>query len=322
MSFLGPFEHTTGKTWGGTQITPGALQAASVLGGFFGLDHILLRSPKTAFFKLLVNMISFGFWYWYDVVQSFGDMESIKQYGYTIPLVGPVGLGAGIVGDTPQGAAPKDMPGPWTFVAYILLSLVPFGTASFLAGDFYGGAVKFFMTFFIFTTILGLLWTAYSAFYGIFKTETLLTHGVDRFFPATLFMTPYGPAPNLIPPKLKEAEQLQSMESGLFSWLYTVFIGPLEKPLLQAAVGVGEPLVQTAETLKQTGGGFMADALPSETSKYLFLTAAAAVCIGSLVVTYLRFWNAKKNAPSKHSEKNDIPPEGNQNDVPPGPRVL
>lgn len=327
MSFLGSFEHTTGKTWRGTQISPFALQASSILGGFFGLDHILLRSPKTALMKLIVNIFTLGFWYWYDVVQSISDMDFIKQFGYTIPIVGPVGLGAGIVGD--EGRAPEGTPSPWLFVAYILLLFIPYGTSSFIAGDFYGGTAKFLLTFIIFTTFLGLLWAGYSFYYAFFQTESLLTKGTDRFFPATIFMDPYGPAKNLIPPKLTEAENLLQGEQGLFDWLCSFLVNKVEKPILETAVAAAEPVVEGAEVIKnlaepavkavnQVGGAV----LPDTTSKYLFLATTTLIFLGSVTLTYFRFWRAKKNDPSEHRKKNDIPPERFENDTPPGPRVL
>lgn len=330
MSFLGPFEHTTGKTWGGVQIGPTTLQVSSVLGGFFGLDHFLLRSPKTGLLKFIVNIFTLGFWYLYDLVQVFTDIESVEIYGYTIPIVGPVGLGAGIVGDTAGPKAAKEgTPSPWAFLAYVLLTTVPFGFSHLIAGDMNGATAKFVMTVFFLTTIFGILWAAYSFFYAVFNTQDLLTKGVDRFFPATFFMDPYGPSPNLIPPLVEKA---QIKELGLIDWIYNTFFCPLQKPALEAVVGITEPLVKTAEEVKdavaatQTGGALLQAIQKGEAtdgiSKYVFLGTAAVICLGSVFMTYARFWNAKKDPSFKHSEKNDLPPEGFQDDVPPGPRVF
>lgn len=352
MSFSGYFAHTTGKTWGGSQISPTSLQAASILGGFFGLDHLLLRSPITAMLKTIVNFLTLGFWYWYDVVQTMGDMEFVKQYGYTIPIIGPTGLGTGIVGDTKgKGAAPEGTPNPWIFVAYIFALLLPFGISNFLAGDFQGGSAKFFLTFIPLTTILGLIWTAYSLFYGVFKPQTLLTHGTDRFFPANLIMKPYGPAVRLTPPEMYVAEA-EAQEDSIFTKIYNMIFGVVEKPILEAVVGATQPIVDTAQEIKntaaatnetttgQTGGALNTVTTtaailasqqgggPDSTSKALFLGAAALICIGSITLTYFRYWGskgwggAKKEESSEYIDKNDIPPEGLQNDTPPGPRVL
>lgn len=384
MSFVGSFAYTTGKTWGGTQVSPTSLQAASILGGIIGLDHILLRSPMTAFIKTIVNILTLGFWYWYDVIQTMGDMEFIKQYGYTFPIIGPVGLGAGIIGETKgKGAAPENTPNPWLFVAYMFSLILPFGISSFIAGDFEGGSAKFFLTFFFMTTVLGLLGTLYSLFFGIFNTQTLLTHGTDRFFPLNLFMKPYGSAEKLTPPELyvaeafeqaKEAEKgllaklkrlfllLLEKFKGIFGGIYNKIFGIVEKPILEAVVSVTEPVVETAQEIKnvaetaeevknvvaegeavvkQTGGALNAltntaailaaqqqqGGAADSASKALFLGAAALIFVGSISLTYFRYWSwgeerAKKEEQPKYSNKNDIPPENDQNDFPPGSRVL
>ena len=349
MSFLGSFEHTTGKTWGGTQISPTILKVTSLLGGFVGLDHLLLRSPRTAFYKFLINIITLGLWYWYDLLQVFGEMDFIKTYGYTIPVVGPVGLGAGIVRDpTDPGAAPEGTPSPWMFLAYMLFVFVPFGVSSVVAGDYSGALAKLCLTFFIFTTIFALIWATYSGFYATFQTQELLIRGVDHIFPVSSFIGPVGPAPNLVPPQLqgaiKNAEEPPS--SGIIGWIKGLFQA-VEKPVLKTFVSVAEPTVEAAETIKnlskepvpQEGGGGSGihnvltntagllamqqggAGAPDSNVKYLFLTAAAIVFVGSIGVTYLRFWMAKKNDPTEHSDKNDFPPDV-QNDAPPGPRVL
>ena len=348
MSFLGSFEHTTGKTWGGVQISPPILQATALLGGFFGLDHLLLRSPQTAFAKFITNILTLGLWYWYDVIQVFQDMDFIKQYGYTFPIKGPVGLGVGIVGDTSgPTAAPKGTPSPFMFLAYMALLFAPFGMSNFLAGDFQGGTAKFFLTFFIFTTILGLLWSFYSLLFASFNTQKLLTQGVDRFFPATLILPPFGPSPALTIPGVTKAEEALE-EDSIFTKAYNMIFGFIEKPILETVVSVTEPIVDTAQNIKniatneaattppsQAGGGAFTTmtntalllaagqeggSKPDSVSQALFLGAAALVLVGSVSLTYARFWGAKKK--NLNEDRNDIPPEGFQNDVPPGPGVL
>lgn len=347
MSFLGSFEHTTGKTWGGRQITPGALQATSLLGGFFGLDHLLLRSPQTALLKFVFNILTLGLWYWYDVIQVFQEMDFIKEYGYTVPIKGPVGLGAGIVGETSgPGAAPKDTPSPWMFFLYSMLLCIPFGVSNFFAGDFKGGTAKFFLTFYFLTTVLGLLWSLYSILYATFNTKSLLTRGVDRFFPATVFMDPYGPSPRLVAPGMGKAEE-KLAEDSFFTKIYNMIFGFVEKPILEAVVSVTDPVVGTAQEIKNTaeesekqpevaqaGGALNAmtnaaivlsaqqGGASDTTSKALFIGAASFIFIGSILITYFRYWRVKNNEITKHSEKNDIPPEGFQNDVPPRPGVF
>lgn len=184
-------------------------------------------------------------------------------------------------------------------------------------------------------------------FYGIFNTKSLLTRGVDRPFPISSFMAPYGPSPNLVTPGVSKAEEELKEDSiltkayGFLIGIYNKIFGIVEKPILEAVVSVTEPVVETAEEIKntataseQTGGAMNAvtntamllatqqGGSSDMTSKALFLGAASLIFVGSFLLTYFRYWRAKKNQSSSSSEKNDIPPEGFQNDVPPRPGVL
>ena len=47
-----PVEHTKGEYWGGSQLTYTMYKVSAILFGFVALDHLLLRSPTTAFIKV------------------------------------------------------------------------------------------------------------------------------------------------------------------------------------------------------------------------------------------------------------------------------
>lgn len=337
-SFLGPFDHTTGATWGGSQLSPSVLKALAVLGGFVGLDHLALRSPKTALLKFLVNCISLGFWYWYDIVQVFADTDFIRKYGYSIPGIGPVGLGAGILHqDVPIGQAPPSSPSPFLFVAYSLLIAIPFGVSHFIAGDYYGGAAKFFLSYIIFTFLLGWIWAGYSTLNVIFNTKDLLEKGTDRMFPATLFMDSHGPAPNLMIPKTEKESSAEEGISSFFDWIFGClgFLKPLEKPVLETVVSTGTALTNVAQVAKdsaiqiektdtapavaevlQKGG-----ALLGGSSTPIFLGISALVLVGAVGVTLFRLKGAKQTQSIESKDKNDLPPE--VSDEPPsGSRTL
>lgn len=337
-SFLGPFDYTTGATWGGSQLSPTTLKVLAVLGGFIGLDHLVLRSPKTAILKFLVNCISLGFWYFYDIVQVFSDTDFIRTYGYSIPGIGPVGLGAGILHqDAPVGQAPPTSPSPFGFLAYALLIAIPFGISHFIAGDYYGGAAKFFLSYIFFTFLLGWAWAAYSTFTVIFNTKELLEKGTDRMFPATLFMDSHGPAPNLMIPKSEKPGGEEAAAGSFFDWVFGClgFFKPLEKPVLEGVVSAGTALTDVAKVAKDTAvqiektdtapavaevlqkGG----ALLSTSSTPVFLGVSALILVGAVGLTLSRIRGAKQEVSLQTKDKNDLPPE--VSDEPPsGSRTL
>jgi hypothetical protein len=293
------FDHTKGEFWGGSQLSLTHVKIASVLGGFFGMDHILLRSPSTALLKTIVNFLTFGFWYFYDIVQLFGDEEGVKKYGYSIPCAGRPGLGTGIFEGGGKDPAPKTSPSPFYFLAYSLLILVPFGLSHFIAGDFYGGTAKFFMTFNPFTFLLAFIWAAYSAYYLTAQTSELLKKGTDRFFPSTLLMDPIGRAENIMqytPPPAEQSVVEKVVTSALspitavippllgpFKGVLDTFVAPYTDPLI-GAVKAGTAAVETTTaTIKGVGDSVTTGIL--EPAKQVATAAAAASTAAAKVAT-------------------------------------
>jgi hypothetical protein len=283
------FDYTTGATWGGTQLSPTALKVASVVGGFFGADHLLLRSPGTAALKCLVNFFTFGFWYFYDLIQVFGDETELQAKGYSLPVLGPAGIGAGILHKEGIPTAPKTSPSPYMFAAYVLMILIPFGVSHFIAGDLYGGATKFFLTFNPFTFLLAFAWAAYSAYAIIVTPKTIIQKGTDRFFPATLFMDPYGRAENLFiyrppPPDGQNTGLVTGVATAFFGPFMKIlqpFIGPFLQPVLLPAVGAAQAAQATAKTALATAEAFKG-AVEGTLPPALAAASAATSLAGSL----------------------------------------
>ena len=193
----GYFTYTQGKTWGGSQIDPTVFKIITVCFGFFGIDHLVLRSPITAILKFLVNIFSLGFWYWYDILQVFSDFDNLKKYGYSLPIYGPVGLGAGILHDPGKPHAPPTSPTPFYFLAFFLTSLIPYGISHAIAGDYLGAFLKFTLSISFFTFLFGWLWAFYTFGNAVFNSKSLFSEGTDRLFPISFLFGQYGPAPNL-----------------------------------------------------------------------------------------------------------------------------
>jgi hypothetical protein len=62
--------------------------------GMVGLDHYAVGSTQTAFAKGLVNLITFGSWYIYDILQSL-DGPQIAEKGLRFPFYEGGSIGAG-----------------------------------------------------------------------------------------------------------------------------------------------------------------------------------------------------------------------------------
>ena len=160
------------------------------LTGFFGLDHLFLRSPLTAIAKIIINIMCLGIWYWYDLLQVTLDRDTVKEFGMSVPIYGPTGIGAKqfLASGEKAGA---DSIAPWRFMAYCLLTLLPFGLDFFAAGDFLGGGLRFMTTVLFFLWPLGFLWGTYNMYRAWITPGDLLERGTYRIIPFSFFTDKY-----------------------------------------------------------------------------------------------------------------------------------
>ena len=239
--------YTSGKFWGGTVMPFWVLMlfTAFPLTGFFGIDHLLFRSPSTAFQKAFTNIFTLGLWYFYDMVQVFGDKQFVKEYGLSKPVSGPAGLGLdyfrGILGRDTLAASKSSVLSIVFFLMYIFLVLSPFGISNFVAGDVEGGIGKFLLSF----GPWGLFWIPFlfvAGFFEIFRniteTEKIFTEGAIRPTPLSFILEPTGYSPNIMNPETIAkivAEREKEANKPWFS-----FYDTLVKPVL-SFFGIVDP---------------------------------------------------------------------------------
>ena len=184
---------TQGKYWGGAQI-PYWLYLVFValpFTGLFGVDHLLLRSPLTAILKFISIIPLFGFWYFYDIAQAFGEKESVKKYGIGVPYYGPVGIGAGIFVDKDVPLSPPDVNRPWKYIAYVLTSVlfIAFPINKLILGDYWGALAQLLM-YIPPVTIMAIVWGFWDIYRIFFDARGLFETGASRMFPASWVIAP------------------------------------------------------------------------------------------------------------------------------------
>jgi hypothetical protein len=223
-------EYTSGKFWGGTVLPYWVLMVFTILPtGFFGIDHLLFRSPTTAALKFIVNLLTLGLWYSYDVVQIFTDKPFIKEYGLSKPQAGPAGLALDYFSGITKA---KDTLAPSKssilsivfFILYMFLTFAPFGASNFIAGDTEGGIAKFLLSF----GPWGIIWIPFlfiAGFFEVFRNLTephkIFTEGALRPTPINFLLSSTGYSPNIMDPATIEKEKGKQSFS-----LYSTFIKP------------------------------------------------------------------------------------------------
>jgi hypothetical protein len=175
--------YTQKEFWGGTTLsyTMYKILALFPISGFLGLDHMYMRSAGTGFMKFIMNILTLGYWYFYDAIQTFKDEEDVMKFGVSMPLYGPSGIGAGSFATEDEPAT--DANGSATAFLLFCASAIflPFGVEYLFAGDIVGFVCKFVGTLFF----IGLI-------YGLINNIKLITHpervmceGLPRYPPFT-----------------------------------------------------------------------------------------------------------------------------------------
>ena len=149
----------------------------SVLGGFFALDHLYLRSPLTFIAKLITNFFTFGMWWLYDASQAIFNRDVLKVYGLGIPGLGPKGIAAGVLAsDVPDK---KHM----SFFVYALALFAGgiFGLDSFIVGDKKSGFIRLMCLISFIMAPVAILWWLYNTGLFLFKTKDVVNKYSEYF---------------------------------------------------------------------------------------------------------------------------------------------
>lgn len=229
------FEYTQKQFWGGPWYSYWMLMVATIVFGFFGIDHFLLRSPLTGVAKLVTNILGLGLWWIYDIIQIFGEKENVMKFGLSAPILGPLGIGAGMFVDNQPNETPSRS--PLRYFLYLFLLFVPFGFDSLLAGDMNGALAKFISCFVFLLWPIAIAWSINNIYKAYVTPKELFTEGVDRFFPFTWFMNKKGPS--VLGPKDVPAS-LDGCEPGGANGLLRTILGMLP-PIFTTAIGAFFP---------------------------------------------------------------------------------
>jgi hypothetical protein len=295
----------------------------SLLGGFLALDHLYLRSPVTFLAKIIVNIFCFGVWYWFDALQAIWNSDVIKLYGLSVPLLGPKGIGAGVL------AKKKPSKLHLNFLMYSMCLLFGglFGLDSFLVGDNRSGLIRIISLISVIGVPIAIGWWCYNLFWYFIDTEYVINMNGPYFGresgsfasrllgfipsflvpiieaagePVTATMSAIDSSAQLARATITELPNVANAFKGVFDASQkAIGISPLST---LATVPAIEAEANAQRSQVKTMGGSLADsdlnALP-----YTLLGTVAFISIAGFAVTYYR---SKKNV---KPEADDSPPE-------------
>ncbi len=192
------FDYTQKSYWGGAWYPYWTLIVATILFGFFGLDHFWLRSPLSGIIKALTNIFTLGLWYFYDIIQVVTEQDRVQRYGLSAPVFGPLGIGAGMFRDGVGVNADEPLgKSPLRYLLYVVMLFIPFtfGLEYVVAGDMGGAGFKFLTSLFWFILApVGIIYTLMNVIHAVVIPKSLFEGGTYHLFPASLFIGPRGVA--------------------------------------------------------------------------------------------------------------------------------
>ncbi len=231
-----------GDFWGGTMVDGFPYKLAVFFLGLLGLDKLALRSPLTAAFKFIINVLTWGSWWVYDMIQSYTDTDFVTKYGMSTPF-GPDGHGYNLIEGFSSMQESSFKPGLFGLLLYYIYVigciLFPYGFNSILAGDTTGGLIKLISCMAIITIPVYFL-------LGLFEYATSGTvekDGIPRTFPVHPFimLEKSYPAAFILPTEQKDTlvaaydtrlkERVANGEQPILQGLFTSIVNLAEKGL-------------------------------------------------------------------------------------------
>lgn len=233
---------TQGAYWKGSQIPYWLYMTFAIfpITGLLGIDHLLLRSPWTAFFKFITLIPLFGFWYFYDIAQATGERELIEKYGLAVPFYGPTGIGAGMFIGKDIPISSPEIARPWRYVAYVLASTLLLITPlnKVILGDYTGAFLQLIMYILFPLTFMAIAWGFYDAYRIFFDQKGLFEKGGARVLPASWILGDYFDRSALGPLPGPTKEEIQASSAPTW-WPFRLASAVGEIPIVAAKAATG-----------------------------------------------------------------------------------
>lgn len=233
---------TQGAYWKGSQIPYWLYMTFAIfpITGLLGVDHLLLRSPWTAFFKFITLIPLFGFWYFYDIAQATGERELIEKYGLAVPFYGPTGIGAGMFIGKDIPISSPEIARPWKYVAYVLASTLLLITPlnKVILGDYTGAFLQLIMYILFPLTFMAIAWGFYDAYRIFFDQKGLFEKGGARVLPASWILGDYFDRSALGPLPGPTKEEIQASSAPTW-WPFRLASAVGEIPIVAAKAATG-----------------------------------------------------------------------------------
>jgi hypothetical protein len=298
------------------------LMGLSVLGGYFALDHLYLRSPTTFILKLIVNLACFGIWWLYDATHTVFNRDVVKVYGLGIPGMPSSRIASGVlIKENPDSKHLRF----FTYAACLVFGGM-FGLDSFVTGDNESGIIRLLCLVSVILAPVALVWWGYGLFMFFLNTRYVVDENWG-FFGAPASTTARKMSSMFtyfLGPMKDSADSITKMGENTSGFLKNISAIPghligFGTLVANAIYNVKGPIGAIRNSLfpkvvvggGQSGGAITDTPLMESDSSilsYILVGTILMVFIGGCVVAYRR---ESENMKNMKGDKDDVPPEPN-----------
>jgi TM2 domain-containing membrane protein YozV len=144
--------------------------------GFFGVDYWYLGAPLTGILKFLTNISTFGYWWFYDILNATFNRPTIELFGPTMPFFGTTGCAAGRFRQASNLGDPELLAKHMNYVIYGII-LVVFGIIggdSFILGNTIYAVIRIICLISFVGIPIALIWWVYNIVNYLFNADYFL----------------------------------------------------------------------------------------------------------------------------------------------------
>jgi len=253
--------------------------AAFPVTGLLGLDHMAIGSTYTGLMKLLVNILTLGSWYAFDIVQVY-NLKNIRDKGLGVPFFEYGGIGKGRVDDEPMHSMSKNTQ-LWLFVLFICLFGGIYYISTFFLStntDIISSGIYYFSTITFFITIALI---AYTGFYFLFGKTTNAIPSTTRGALSSLYAESgvLNPTAAKALPKSNVQSIIGMLPAGM----------GIARPFIPAGIrfgGATDEIKSIASTVLQSGGSNKS--IKDSHDHIYFALLLSLLPLSGFVIYYLR----------------------------------
>ena len=173
---VGMYDSTSLKRWQVQNLDYNFYWIFTMALGFFGVDYWYLGAPLTGILKFLTNISTFGYWWFYDILNATFNRPTIELFGPTMPFFGTTGCAAGRFRQASNLGDPELLAKHMNYIIYgiVLVIFGIIGGDSFILGNTIYAVIRIICLISFVGIPIALIWWVYNIVNYLFNADYFL----------------------------------------------------------------------------------------------------------------------------------------------------